>query len=69
MLFEVRIIHIYKGVTMPADFTALTAAIADLKTKVEALIAKVNTPPPDDQPAVDAATGAVQAIAAEIPTT
>lgn len=50
-----------------ADFTKLMADIAELSAKVDALNAKANSPPPDDQPAVDAAAEAVAAIAAKIP--
>ena len=53
-----------------ADFTKLMSDIADLAAKVDALIAKVETPPPppvDEQPAVDTAASAVEAIAAKIP--
>ena len=50
-----------------ADFTKLLADIADLATKVDALIAKQTTPPVYDQPAVDAAAADVAAIAAKIP--
>lgn len=53
-----------------ADFTKLNADIADLSSKVDALIAKVGTPPPppvDEQPAVDALDAAVLAISAKIP--
>lgn len=48
-----------------ADFTRLNAAVADLSTKVDALLAKPQ--PVDEQPAVDAAAAAVEAIAAKIP--
>lgn len=51
-----------------ADFTALNAAVADLSTKVDALNAKpAPVPPVDDQPAVDAVTAQVEAVAAKIP--
>jgi hypothetical protein len=51
-----------------ADFAKLTADIADLSAKVDTLIAKQAPPPPvDDQPAVDIAAAAVEAIAAKIP--
>ena len=64
------LLHIIKtqGVIM-SDFSKLNADIADLSAKVDALIAKANTPPPPvvEQPAVDAAAAAVEAIAAKIP--
>jgi outer membrane murein-binding lipoprotein Lpp len=50
-----------------ADFTKLMADIADLSAKVDALVAKTTQPPPDEQPAVDQAAAAVEAIAAKIP--
>lgn len=50
-----------------ADFTKLNQDIADLNTKVDALLAKQNPPPVDEQPQVDAADQAVAAIAAKIP--
>lgn len=53
-----------------ADFTKLMSDIADLAAKVDGLIAKVETPPPppvDEQPAVDTAASAIEAIAAKIP--
>lgn len=53
-----------------ADFTKLMNDIADLSAKVDALIAKVDVPPPppvDEQPAVDSAAAAVEAIVAKIP--
>lgn len=55
-----------------ADFTKLNADLADLATKVQALVAenaalKAN-PPLDEQPAVDTADAAVTAISASIPT-
>jgi len=52
-----------------SDFSKLNADIADLSAKVDALIAKANTPPPpvDEQSAIDAAAAAVEAIAAKIP--
>ncbi len=51
-----------------ADYTRLTAAIADVNTKIDALIAKPASPPPvDDQPAVDALVAQVEAISAKIP--
>lgn len=58
--------HEFQGRIM-ADFTKLNTSVAELKAKVEALIAKVNTPPPDEQPQVDAVQTAVDAISAEIP--
>lgn len=48
-----------------ADFTKLNDAIAALSAKVDAQNAK--PAPVDEQPAVDAATAAVEAIAAKIP--
>ncbi|MET4529154.1 phage gp36-like protein [Bradyrhizobium sp. JR18.2] len=50
-----------------ADFTKLNQDIADLSAKVDALLAKQNPPPVDEQPAVDQAAAAVEAIAAKIP--
>lgn len=50
-----------------ADFAKLNEDIAALSAKVDALIAKQNPPPVDEQPQVDAADQAVQAIAAKIP--
>lgn len=53
-----------------ADYTRLMNDIADLSSKVDALVAKANTPPPapvDDQPSVDHAADAVEAIIAKIP--
>lgn len=50
-----------------ADFTKLNQDIADLNAKVDALLAKQVPVPPDEQPAVDQADAAVQAIAAKIP--
>lgn len=49
-----------------ADFTKLNADIAALSAKVDELLAK-QTPPVDEQPAVDAADAAIEAIAAKIP--
>lgn len=50
-----------------ADFTKLHETIAALSAKVDQLIAKANTPPVDDQPAVDAAEAEAAAILAKIP--
>jgi hypothetical protein len=50
-----------------ADFGKLMADLADLSAKVDALVAKQNPPPVDEQPKVDEADAAVQAIAAKIP--
>lgn len=51
-----------------ADFTKLNEDIAALSDKVDVLVAKANTPPPaDDQPSVDQAAAAVEAIMAKIP--
>lgn len=53
-----------------ADFSKLTADIAALSDKVDALIAKANQPlppPPDEQPQVDQASAAIEAITAKIP--
>lgn len=50
-----------------ADFTKLNEDIQALSDKVDALIAKQTPPPVDEQPQVDAADQAVQAIAAKIP--
>ncbi len=55
-----------------ADFAKLMSDIADLSAKVDALLAKpapAPQPVPDEQPAVDAAAAAVEAIAAKIPAT
>ena len=50
-----------------ADFTKLNADIAALSAKVDELLAKQAPPPPvDEQPAVDSADAAVQAITAKI---
>lgn len=46
------------------DLSKLTAAVADLAAKVDAMNAK---PPVSDQPAIDALTDQVTAIAAKIP--
>jgi outer membrane murein-binding lipoprotein Lpp len=50
-----------------ADLTKLNAAVADVETKLDALLAKVPAVPTDDQPAIDAITAQVEAIAAKIP--
>jgi hypothetical protein len=50
-----------------SDFTKLMSDLADLSAKVDALVAKQNPPPVDEQPQVDQADQAVQAIAAKIP--
>ena len=50
-----------------ADFTKLMQDIADLSAKVDALVAKQTTPSPDEQPQVDQAAAAVEAIANKIP--
>lgn len=52
-----------------ADMTRLNENLAVLSSKVDELIAKAANPPlpPDDQPAIDAAADAVQAILARIP--
>jgi hypothetical protein len=50
-----------------ADFTKVMAELADLSAKVDALLAKQNPPPVDEQPAVDQVAAAVEAIAAKIP--
>lgn len=50
------------------DLTKLTAAVADLSAKVDAMNAKPPvTPGVDIQPAIDALTDQVTAIAAKIP--
>lgn len=50
------------------DLTNLTAAVADLNTKVDAMNAKpAPAVPPDIQPAIDDLTNQVAAIAAKIP--
>lgn len=51
--------------TIMADFTKLNEAIAALSAKVDAQNAK--PAPVDEQPAVDAAAVAVEAITAKIP--
>lgn len=59
---------IYNQENLMADFTALNAAVADVSAKIDALAAKpAPVPPVDDQPAVDAITAQVAAIAAKIP--
>jgi len=60
--------HIIKqnGALM-ADFAKLNADLAVLSAKVDELLAKQNPPPVDEQPAVDAADEAVNAIIAKIP--
>ena len=51
-----------------ADFTKLMQDIADLSAKVDAALAKpAPTPPPEEQPQVDQAAAAVEAISAKIP--
>lgn len=50
-----------------ADFSKLHADIATLSAKVDELLAKQNPPPPDEQPEVDSADAAVEAILAKIP--
>lgn len=50
-----------------ADFSRLTAAVADLSAKVDAFNAKPQPAPVDDQPAVDALADQVAAITAKIP--
>jgi len=50
-----------------ADYTKLMNDIADLSNKVDVLVAKASTPPADDQPSVDQAAAAVEAIIAKIP--
>lgn len=47
------------------DFSKLTAAVADLAAKVDAMNAK--PAPVSDQPAIDAITAQVEEIAAKIP--
>lgn len=49
------------------DFSKLNQDIADLSAKVDAMLAKQATPPADEQPAVDQAAAAVEAITAKIP--
>jgi hypothetical protein len=46
------------GVKMAADFTAFNAALAKLQTDVATLVSRQ----PNDQPAIDAATAAVNAL-------
>jgi len=50
-----------------ADFTKLNEDIAALSAKVDALLAKQNPPPVDEQPQVDQAAAQVEAISAKIP--
>ena len=50
-----------------ADFSKLDQDLAELSTKVDALVAKQNPPPVDEQPAVDQRAAAVEAILAKIP--
>lgn len=53
-----------------ADFSKLNDDLAALSAKVDTLLAAQAPPPPppaDEQPAVDAADNAVQAIIAKIP--
>ena len=59
--------HCKMEIEIMADFTKLNQDIADLAAKVDALLAKQNPPPADEQPQVDQADQAVQAIAAKIP--
>lgn len=54
-------------VVIVADFTKLNQDIADLSAKVDQLLARQPPPPVDEQPQVDQADAAVQAIAAKIP--
>lgn len=49
-----------------ADFTRLNESLAALSAKVDELVAKLNEPAPDEQPAVDAADAEVAAILAKI---
>lgn len=63
--FRAFLTLVFEEIVM-ADFTKLTQDIADLSAKVDALLAK-QTPPVDEQPAVDQAAAAVEAIAAKIP--
>ena len=54
---------------MAADLTKLTAAVAALDTKADAIIAlveKLNTPDTTTQPAIDAAAASVDAISTKI---
>jgi hypothetical protein len=50
-----------------ADFSKLMADLADMSAKLDAFLAKQTPPPVDEQPAVDEAAAAVEAIAAKIP--
>jgi ElaB/YqjD/DUF883 family membrane-anchored ribosome-binding protein len=50
-----------------SDFSKLMADLQALSDKVDALLAKQSPPPVDEQPAVDQAAAAVEAIAAKIP--
>lgn len=60
--------HTFKEKVM-ADFTKLMADLADLSAKFDAFVAShpPPVPPVDEQPQVDAADAAVQAITAKIP--
>lgn len=54
---------------MAVDFTKLTAAVAALDTKADAIIAaveKLSAPDTTTQPAIDAAAASVDAISAKI---
>lgn len=50
-----------------ADNAKLMDDIAALSAKVDTLLAKQNPPPVDDQPLIDQADAAVEAITAKIP--
>lgn len=50
-----------------ADFTKLNSAIADVSAKLDAHLAQPAPVVPDVQPEIDAATTAVEALAAKIP--
>jgi len=49
------------------DYTRLTAALAEIKLKVDALLAKPD-PVPDEQHAVDDLAVQAESIAAQLPT-
>jgi len=53
---------LWRDKKMAADFTALNAAVAKLKTDVDALIAAQ----PNVQPQIDVATAAVEAVDATV---
>jgi hypothetical protein len=62
--FLLHIVKILENIM--ADYTKLTADVAELKTLVTDLLAKQNPPPVDEQPAVDAVDAQVNGIIALI---